>query len=181
MEAECFGGEESSNANANAHQQPSSSWKRERTRNAFMLVYDRVMPQQEQHEPTAGGKDDSRTSPLPPASSLPSSPGGSPSSSPASPPPPPPPLSVAPDAAATDNDATEALPRASGGTPVLARGDVSPDTNVHGREGASAVRGRRRRKRFRAKVPAVFMRQIHQENLEFWRCGLCVACLILIF
>lgn len=167
MEAECFGGEE--NVNANAHQQSSSSWKRERTRNAFMLVYDRVMPQQH-GEPTAGVKDD--TSPIPPASYLPSSPAVSPASSSASPPPPLPPLSVA-----ADNDATDALPRADGGMPVLARRDVDVhhDANVHGQERASGVRGRRRRKRFKAKVPAVFMRQIHQENLEFWR-FVCVSC-----
>ena len=184
MEAECFGGEESASGNANAHQQSSASWRRERTRNAFMLVYDRVMPQQQQPqqqhgEPTAGGKDDNDTSPLPPDSSPPS-PGASTSSSPASPPPPPPPLSVSPDAfpAATDNGGTDAdaLPRAGGSTPILARGaaGVSPDANVHGQEGTSSVRGRRRRKRFKAKVPAVFMRQIHQENLEFWRFG-CLA------
>eukprot|EP00752_Nemacystus_decipiens_P004045 g3704.t1 len=167
MEAECFGGEESASANATAHPQSSSSWRRERTRNAFMLVYDRVMPQQQQHgEQTVGGEGDIDISP--PPVSLPSSPGASPSSSPASPLPPPPPLSATHDA---DDDASVALPRAGGGPPVLERHDVGLDATVLGQEGAnaSAVRGRRRRKRFRAKVPAVFMRQIHQENLEFWR------------
>eukprot|EP00903_Cladosiphon_okamuranus_P019913 g18301.t2 len=190
MEAECFGGKEGAHANAHLLQS-SSSWKRERTRNAFMLVYDRVMPQQHA-EPTARSKDDTcpPAPPPAPASSLLSSPVGSPSSSPASPLPPPPPLSAtlgdaaaaAAAAAATDADATDAagtdvtdpLPRAgttAGGTPVLSRLGVYLDANVHvhGQERATAVRGRRRRKRFRAKVPAVFMRQIHQENLEFWR------------
>ncbi|CAN0324326.1 unnamed protein product, partial [Ectocarpus sp. 4 AP-2014] len=74
MEAECFGGEENSQHSTSyqrsQHAQQSqyssvgngsgssssssSAWRRERTRNAFMLVYDRVMPEQQQGEPGAG-------------------------------------------------------------------------------------------------------------------------------
>ncbi|CAN0422563.1 unnamed protein product, partial [Hapterophycus canaliculatus] len=64
MAAECFGGEEnskhgtyprsgqspqqtqySSGVGNGAGSSSASAWKRERTRNAFMLVYDRKMPQ----------------------------------------------------------------------------------------------------------------------------------------
>ncbi|CAM9482017.1 unnamed protein product [Scytosiphon promiscuus] len=164
MEAECFGGEEKSKhgtypRSGQSSQQTqygssgggngpgsssSSAWKRERTRNAFMLVYDRKMPQQQQQGERGSefrADDGSRRgSPLPPS--------------------PRPQRSVA---AAVNSSAAAAAAAAS---PTA---NVGADQPLDGAEGTGAIRGRRRRKRFRARVPAVFMRQIHRENLEFWR------------
>ncbi|CAB1113461.1 unnamed protein product [Ectocarpus sp. CCAP 1310/34] len=166
MEAECFGGEENSQHSTSyqrshhaqqgqyssvgngsgSSSSPSSAWRRERTRNAFMLVYDRVMPEQQQGESAAGEGSGSRRRRCR---------GRSPGASPRSLSPPPPPLS-----------------------PTAAAVSASPGAGVDGDGGKRGGKGRggvvlgpRRRKRFRARVPAVFMRQIHWENLEFWRRG----------
>jgi len=180
MEAECFGGEE--NGQHSQHQystigsgpsasSSSTAWRRERNRNAFMLVYDRVLPQQ-QGEPAAANKGNSGRTPSSarfPSSPPPSSP-VAPSASSPPPPPPPPPLSATTAAFdGGDNEDGEASPRAGGGEPVRAPRDNNQNASAHWKQGVGESRGQRRRKRFRAKVPAVFMRQIHQENLEFWR------------
>ncbi len=181
MEAECFGGEENSQhsqqqystiGNGPSASSSSTAWKRERTRNAFMLVYDRVLLQQ-QGKPAATGKGVSSPARRP-SSPPPSSP-VAPSASSPPPPPPSPPLSAAAAAAAAaavdggDDEDGEASSRVEGGEPVRARPDNNQNAKAFGQPGVSEGRGQRRRKRFRAKVPAVFMRQIHQENLEFWR------------
>lgn len=157
MAAECFGGEEISQysgpnqrsgatpaQNAQQSQQYSASgspaersaWKREKTRNAFMLVYDRVMP--ESNASSVDGTDSHRFG------------------------------STAPAATSSVSPAPQLSPNSSSAT----HGEL--DRRGEG-EGATAKRrggkeGSSGRKRFRAKVPAVFMKEIRRENLEFWRC-----------
>ena len=204
MDAECFGGEESTQygayprgggtSSSNGHQQqqqqqqhgnsaPASGAgggvKREKTRNAFMLVYDRAVPDDGQPAGgggEGGGEEDQhlpRRSPMSPSSSTSSSVSSS-SLSPTSPPTP-----IAGSAALPGTDAS--LVTVGKGDDLLAGGrgrvaamvgaqaDRGVDIQRFAAEGGRGARGRERRKRFRAKVPAVFMRQIHQENLEFWR------------
>ena len=198
MDAECFGGEEGTQystypraSSSNGHQQqqqqhgnsaPASGAggggvRRERTRNAFMLVYDRAMPN---GQPGAAEE------------SFPRSPMSSPSSdssevlSPTSPPTPIANSAAPAGDASKDGGALEGGVRAAtvggvvdggggGGTAAVGT-NAQADRNVELQRlvaeggGGGGARGRERRKRFRAEVPAVFMRQIHQENLEFWRC-----------
>ena len=198
MDAECFGGEEGTQystypraSSSNGHQQqqqqhgnsaPASGAggggvRRERARNAFMLVYDRAMPN---GQPGAAEE------------SFPRSPMSSPSSdssevlSPTSPPTPIANSAAPAGDASKDGGALEGGVRAAtvggvvdgggGGGAAVVGTNAQADRNVELQRlvaeggGGGGARGRERRKRFRAEVPAVFMRQIHQENLEFWRC-----------
>lgn len=153
MAAECFGGEEISQysgpnqrsgatpaQNAQQSQQygasgspaDRSAWKREKTRNAFMLVYDRVMP--ESNPLSVDGIDSHRFGSSVPVTTS----------------------SVSP--------APQLSPNCSSGSDRRGEGDGATVTRRGGKEGSSG------RKRFRAKVPAVFMKEIRRENLEFWRC-----------
>lgn len=212
MDAECFGGEESTQYStyprsgtsaSNGYQQqqqhgnsgPSSGAgggvRRERTRNAFMLVYDRAMP--DDGQPAGGGEEAEeeeggdqhlpRRSPMSSSSSASSSASSS-SLSRTSPPTP-----VAGSAALPVSDASlvavgkgDGLLTGGGGGRAAVIVGAQADRGVEiqrsaaeGGGGGGVARGRERRKRFRAKVPAVFMRQIHQENLEFWRFVACIV------
>lgn len=152
MAAECFGGEETSQysgpnqrsgatpvQNAQQSQQYSASgspsdkdrsaWKREKTRNAFMLVYDRVMP--ESDGLGVDGIGSHRFGLMVPVATSPAP-------------------QLSPNCSSASDRQGE-----SDGAAVKRRG---------GKEGSSG------RNRFRAKVPAVFMKEIRRENLEFWRC-----------
>lgn len=175
MEAECFGGEEtapySQYPRASSQSQPgtngggggggalggpSSSWKRERTRNAFLLVYDRVLPQdhardevQQQQQPS-GERSRVDTSSV-------SSSGGAPSGVRSYHPP----------------EAKSVIGYASPrrGVPRDAAPSRGAGADKGRGEGARRQqrRQRRRRKRFKAKVPGIFLQQIWRENVEFWR------------
>lgn len=204
MEAECFGGVETSQygmypRSSNNSTQPyqgangGNGWKRERTRNAFLLVYDRKMlqsqvqdhkvqsnqsqqqqQQQQQVEELATQLAASSMSPAPPRCTSPP------------PPPPPPPLSVSsigfsPSASNRSTNDGGGQAEGSGNSvsavPVTAGMGKGRSDTVLGEVGGAVVaagngvlpRRRRQRKRFRAKVPEEFLHQIWQENVEFWR------------
>lgn len=168
MEAECFGGEETASytqysrssgpsqmgPNGGSGMGGGSSWKRERTRNAFLLVYDRLLPQN-----WASNNQLQRQSGL--SSSVPDpSPSASFQSS---------------ATASSDSDASRGVQE----TPAVSPTRSSADPRVRPRRASFEVqpggedvqrqRRRKRRKRFRAKIPAVFLQKIWRENVEFWR------------
>ena len=169
MAAECFGGDEISlrgaaysgssvqhpqqynanttntNNNGGGGSGSSAGWRREKTRNAFMLVYDRAKPApQNSHGSDEATTADDRPPPLHPGFTSASS------SSPF----PPPALSAASSSKAPSDGVRGKVTR---------RGEGGGGGRVGSRRGVAG------RKRFRARVPSVFMREIRRENMEFWR------------
>lgn len=167
MEAECFGGEETAPYSQYTRSSylgtngggigTSSGWKRERTRNAFLLVYDRVLPQNyaQNQEPqqqqqlqrpdvnsSVGATPVRFSEPRPPVTAR----------SPAN--------SSSPRKASATLAAACPASRCGGGTTTRA---------MQGARDTRQQKRRRRRKRFRAKIPGVFLHQIWRENVEFWR------------
>ncbi|CAN0021460.1 unnamed protein product, partial [Sphacelaria rigidula] len=176
MEAECFGGQETSQYSTYPRNPQhggggnGSNWRRERTRNAFLLVYDRQalpsaacshsQPQQQLQE----RQDDPRVSELEQQLAATSMSSASSSSRCVSPPPPPPPPKLRPSPSGEQNTTVGGI-SAGGGQNSDGRADGAGAMAT----GVRPRRRRQRRKRFRAEVPEVFLEQIWRENVEFWR------------
>jgi hypothetical protein len=161
LEAECFGGDEAARYNNNG----ASPWSRERIRNAFMLVYDRVP----EPEAAAAAAADSSSAATSAEAAVQQSVDSSSSQQQQQ-------QQQHEDDFAQLTDIEAAPAGTAADTAAAGADDAATATTTAGAAAETAVvpavrraSGSRAAGRFRARVPPAIMDEIFIENIEFWR------------